>query len=341
MKRCVELAKNGLGRTYPNPLVGCVIVWKDTIIGEGWHQKPGEAHAEVNALKSVKEQSKLSAATLYVNLEPCSHQGRTPPCSDLIIKKGIKNVVIGMIDPNPKVAGQGVAKLKQSGIKVVVGCLAEEVKILNKRFLCAQLYQRPYVILKWAQTEDGFIAPKKQKMGHPTWITHISSKQLVHKWRSQEQGILVGKNTALKDNPQLNTRLWAGKNPVRLLIDPTLKSFSSSDKLHLYDRQIKTIVLCKHPDNNQNNLIFEAVNFQKEPIAQILNILFKHHLQSVIVEGGQKTLDSFLRENLWDEARVFTGKTRFHSGIKAPLLKKEPQQVCVLKKDQLKIYRND
>src|SRR5699024_3447478 len=200
MKRCLKLAKNGLGKTYPNPLVGSIIVWKDKIIGEGWHQKAGLPHAEVNAINSVKDKSKLKDSTLYVNLEPCSHYGKTPPCSDLIIKNNIKNVVIGSVDPNPEVAGNGVKKLQQFCENVKVGILNKECEELNKRFFTFQRKKRPYIILKWAETQDGFIAPKTQEIGKPTWITNPISKQLIHIWRREEQFIIVGLNTLLKDN---------------------------------------------------------------------------------------------------------------------------------------------
>lgn len=340
MKRCLELAKNGLGTTYPNPLVGCVIVWKDQIIGEGWHQKAGESHAEVNAINRVKDQDKLKESTLYVNLEPCSHYGKTPPCSDLIAAKGIKNIVIGTVDPNPKVAGKGVMKLTQSSTEMFVGCLEDECEELNKRFFTIQRKKRPYVILKWAQTKDGFIAPETQEPGKPFWITGSASKQLVHKWRSEEQSILVGQNTALKDNPQLNTRLWKGKNPVRILIDRNLKSFSSKERLYLLDQKNPTLVFCEHPEEYQENLNFEAIDFEKETVPQILNSLYNHGLQSLIVEGGQKTLQSFIDSDLWDEARIFTGDHYLKKGISAPVFNAIPSETCHLETDILNIYHN-
>lgn len=341
MRRCLTLAKKGLGNTYPNPLVGCVIVYNDQIIGEGWHQKAGSPHAEVNAINSVKDPSKLKEATLYVNLEPCSHHGKTPPCSDLIIEKGIKKVVIGTVDPNPQVAGNGVQKLMHHCEEMDVGFLEDECEALNKRFFTFQRAKRPYVILKWAETQDGFIARKTQEIGKPTWITNPYSKQLVHKWRSEEQGILVGLNTALKDNPRLNTRLWEGKNPVRILIDENLESFSSPVKLHLLDRQIKTIVFCDYPEENQENLIFESIDFDKEVTAQIMTRLYEYDLQSVIVEGGQQTLQAFIDSDLWDEARVFKGASYFKKGIKAPDFQQKISNKKFIQKDELSIYYND
>lgn len=340
MRRCLQLAKKGLGDTAPNPLVGCVLVLQDKIIGEGWHQKAGKAHAEVNAINSVKHQEQLKKATLYVNLEPCSHHGKTPPCSDLIIQKGIKKVVVGAKDPNPQVSGGGLEKLKQSGAQVEVGLLEKECKSVNKRFFTVQEQHRPYIILKWAQTQDGFIAPKTQKKGQPIWITNSFSKQLVHKWRSEEQGILVGLNTALKDNPKLNTRLWKGNNPTRILIDPNLKSFEERKQLHLYDQTIKTIVCTKQTVKNKHNLIFEQIDFQKEIIPQIMQVLYKHNLQSVIIEGGRETLKSFIKTNSWDEARVFTGQSYFKTGIKAPDFNYKPDQTFYFNKDKLELFYN-
>lgn len=341
LKRCIELAKNGLGRTYPNPLVGSVIVWNDQIIGEGWHQKAGEAHAEVNAIRSVKDSSKLKEATIYVNLEPCSHYGKTPPCVNLIIEKGIKNVVIGTVDPNPKVGGTGVQKLMEHCDQVHVGILADECEELNKRFFTYQRAKRPYVILKWAQTKDGFIAPKTQEPGKPFWISNPYSKQLVHQWRSEEQGILVGTYTALKDNPSLTTRLWAGKNPVRMVIDRNLKTLTTSTGLNLLDKKVKTIVFCEKPEESEENLIFEGIDFNGEVPEQILSRLYEHDLQSVIIEGGQKTLQGFIDAGLWDEARIFTGNQYLSEGVSAPDLNAVPKKTIQLQDDLLNYYYHD
>jgi|SRR5690625_642474 len=337
MRRCIQLAKNGLGKTYPNPLVGSVIIWNDKIIGEGWHQQSGKPHAEVNAIRSVKNPEKLKDSTMYVSLEPCSHYGKTPPCSDLIIQHQIKKVVIGTTDPNPQVAGEGIKKLKAHGLRVETGILEEECKDLNKRFFTFQTQKRPYVILKWAQTQDGFIAPASQEIGKPIWISNAYSKQLVHKWRSEEQSILVGLNTALKDNPQLNTRLWEGENPTRILIDKDLKSLSYPD-LHLLDQKIETIIFCKKPQKNQENLIFEGIDFHKDIPEQILARLYEHDLQSIIIEGGQKTLQAFIDANLWDEARVFTGSSYFKDGIKAPYFPHPANARISVNQDLLQVY---
>ena len=339
IKRCIELAKNGLGATYPNPLVGSVIVHNDSIIGEGWHQKAGAPHAEVNAVNSVKDESLLKKSTIYVSLEPCSHFGKTPPCSDLIIVKGIKKVVIGTVDPFAEVAGRGIKKLMEAGCEVQVGVLEQECQDLNKRFFTFHQKKRPYIILKWAQTADVFIAPKIQEKREPVWITNQYSKQLVHEWRSEEQSILVGTNTEIADNPKLNTRLWKGENPVRVVIDKDLKIPQESA---LFDGTIKTIVLTENvKSSGSNNLVFEKVNFQQNLPLQICEILYRHNLQSVIIEGGAKTLQTFIDNNLWDEARVFTGISEFHKGVKAPEFSGKMFSKTTLERDTLKFYKND
>ena len=339
IKRCIELAKNGLGATYPNPLVGSVIVHRDSIIGEGWHQKAGGPHAEVNAVNSVKDESLLKKSTIYVSLEPCSHFGKTPPCSDLIIAKGIKKVVIGTVDPFAEVAGRGIKKLMEAGCEVQVGVLEQECQDLNKRFFTFHQKKRPYIILKWAQTADGFIAPKIQEKREPVWITNQYSKQLVHKWRSEEQAILVGTNTAIADNPKLNTRLWKGENPVRVVIDKDLKIPQESA---LFDGTIKTIVLTENEKkSDNNNLAFEKLDFQQDLPNQICEVLYRHNLQSVIIEGGAKTLQTFIDTDLWDEARVFTGISEFHKGIKAPEFSGKMFSETALERDTLKFYKND
>ena len=339
IKRCIKLAKNGLGATYPNPLVGSVIVHRDSIIGEGWHQKAGGPHAEVNAVNSVKDESLLKKSTIYVSLEPCSHYGKTPPCSDLIIAKGIKKVVIGTVDPFAEVAGRGIKKLMEAGCEVQVGVLEQECQDLNKRFFTFHQKKRPYIILKWAQTADGFIAPKIQEKREPVWITNQYSKQLVHKWRSEEQAILVGTNTAIADNPKLNTRLWKGENPVRVVIDKDLKIPQESA---LFDGTIKTIVLTENEKkSDNNNLAFEKLDFQQDLPNQICEVLYRHNLQSVIIEGGAKTLQTFIDNNLWDEARVFTGISEFHKGVKAPEFSGKMFSKTTLERDTLKFYKND
>lgn len=345
INRCLDLAKNGLGNTYPNPMVGAVIVHENKIIGEGWHQQAGKPHAEVNAIASVKDESLLKQSSIYVNLEPCSHYGKTPPCSDLIIEKGIKKVVIGMLDPFEKVAGRGIQKLISAGCNVQVGVLEKECKELNKRFLCYHMQKRPYLILKWAASQDGFLSPylfpEVPKNPAPVWITGNQSKQLVHKWRSQEQAILVGANTVLADQPSLTTRLWKGKNPTRIVIDPHLKLDVSSK---VFNEEAKSIWIhdakleCKANENS----ICEGINFEDNPLQELMQVLYTHEIQSLIVEGGAYTLNAFIEANLWDEARVFNGKSIFNKGTAAPKL---PNSKLIseefINQDQLNLYKND
>ncbi|MCB7479655.1 bifunctional diaminohydroxyphosphoribosylaminopyrimidine deaminase/5-amino-6-(5-phosphoribosylamino)uracil reductase RibD [Christiangramia sediminis] len=339
IKRCIELAQNGLGTTYPNPMVGSVIVHKNKIIGEGWHKKAGEAHAEVNAINSVKDERLLKESTIYVCLEPCSHFGKTPPCSDLIIAKGIKRVVMGTMDPFAKIAGRGIKKLLDAGCEVKVGILEAECLELNKRFFTFHQKQRPYIILKWAQTNDGFIAPESREKKRPVWITNKYSGQLVHKWRSEEAAILVGTSTVMADNPALNVRKWTGNDPVRITVDKDLKISEDSSIL---DGGQKTIILCKDkPENSvKDNLIFEEIDFSENIANEICRILYKNELQSVIIEGGSKTIQQFLEANLWDEARVFTGNSHFGNGVKAPEISAFPLSEKRISEDNLKIYRN-
>ena len=338
LKRCIQLAKNGLGTTYPNPLVGSVIVFENQIIGEGWHQKAGEPHAEVNAINSVQDKSLLSKSTIYVSLEPCSHFGRTPPCSDLIIENKIPNVVIGTVDPNEKVAGKGIQKLILAGHNVTIGVLEEKCLELNKRFFTFQQKRRPYIILKWAETIDGFIAPKDKNEQKPVWITNQYSRQLVHKWRTEEQAILVGTQTVLDDNPNLNVRDWEGNSPIKIILD---RQNRVPEETSVFNSTEKTIVLSESKRTFKNeNCHSEILNFDRNLAQEICNILFQNNIQSIIIEGGARTLQTFIDANLWDEARVFKGKTTFKEGTKAPvfsgkLIKKEN-----ILEDQLLIFRN-
>lgn len=341
IKRCIELAKNGLGKTHPNPLVGSVIVLNDTIIGEGWHRKAGEPHAEVNAINSVKDKSQLKNATIYVNLEPCSHYGKTPPCANLIVANGIKNVVIGSIDTNSKVSGRGVAYLKNNGCNVIVGILESECVALNKRFFTFHNKKRPFVLLKWAETTDGFFDKLRNEVDEntPNWISNKYSQQLVHKMRAENEAILVGTTTALNDNPSLTVRSWKGSNPIRIILDRNLKI-----PLHynLFDKKVKTIVLTEDNivENSAENLLLETINFSNNVPKQICEVLYKHEIQSVIIEGGAQTLQSFIDTNLWDEAVVFVGDTLFNKGLKAPEIKKAPIKIKRISTDTLRIYKN-
>jgi diaminohydroxyphosphoribosylaminopyrimidine deaminase/5-amino-6-(5-phosphoribosylamino)uracil reductase len=338
MLRCIQLAKNGLGTTYPNPLVGSVIVYENKIIGEGWHEQSGMPHAEVNAITSVKNQSLLKNATIYVSLEPCSHFGKTPPCANLIIEKGIKNVIIGSMDPNPKVAGNGIKLLKDHGCNVVEGILEKECNDLNKRFFTFFKKQRTYIILKWAETSDGFISPKNKTEKSPVWITNKKSRQIVHKWRAEEASILIGTNTAIEDNPSLTTRDWDGNSPIRLVIDKNLKIPLEAN---VFDNSAKTIVITELRKENREQLIYETIDFSKNIAQQICEIIYRYKIQSLIVEGGAKTLQTFIDENLWDEARIFKGIPLFKEGTKAPLLNGNLVSETKIKQDSLKIILND
>ena len=344
MSRCLELAKNGLGTTYPNPMVGSVIVYNDTIIGEGWHKKSGEPHAEVNAIHAVKDTSLLKKATIYVSLEPCSHYGKTPPCCDLIIANKIPNVVIGTVDPNPKVAGKGIEKIIESGVNVTIGILEKECFELNKRFFTFHQKKRPYIILKWAETQDGFIAPKKDinekesQIRQPIWITNEISRQLVHKWRSEEDAILVGTQTVIDDNPKLTVRDWAGNNPIRIVLD---KNNRIPKESHVFDNHVKTIVFTQNKiSSTTENPIFEEINFGYNLASKIVESLHNHNIQSVIIEGGRQTLQTFIDENLWDEAKVFIGGNVFKNGIKAPILNRTNYTKTILANDELLTIRN-
>lgn len=345
MNRCIALAKNGLGMTYPNPMVGSVIVVDAKIIGEGWHRKAGGPHAEVNAVNSVKDKSLLKKATIYVSLEPCSHFGKTPPCCDLIIANDIPNVVVGCVDPNEKVAGNGIAKLKAAGKNVTImendpsfSELAKQCRELNKRFFTFHNKKRPYVILKWAESADGLIAPLSKNKQKPVWISNGYSRQLVHKWRSEEQAILVGTQTVIDDNPKLDVRDWSGENPVRLVID---KNNRISKESYIFDSQVKTMVFCADDlGQKKDNIVFENIDFSADVPKQIAGILHQHNLQSLIVEGGAKTLQSFIDSGLWDEARVFRSEIVLLEGIGAPRLEANPGQKYVIGSDELLIFRN-
>ena len=313
MQRCFDLAFKSQGYTYPNPLVGCVIVRGQKIISEGWHKKAGEDHAEVIAIKKVKEKKELKKSTLYVNLEPCCHKGKTPPCTELIIKSGIQNVVIGCLDPNINVNGKGVKELIKNGINVLVGVCMEKAMELNKRFFCFHEKKRPYIILKWAETDDGIISPKHKNNNRPYWISNDVSRQYVHKWRSQEHAILVGSKTVDFDNPQLNSRNWDNNNPIKIVIgNPKIKS---KDTLYI------------HNGNDLN-------------IKNITNFLHKKNIQSVLVEGGNKTLKTFIENNLWDEARVFKSTNKLKKGVLAPKINGTKFYEENIKDDNLKIIRN-
>jgi diaminohydroxyphosphoribosylaminopyrimidine deaminase/5-amino-6-(5-phosphoribosylamino)uracil reductase len=341
IKRCLQIAKNGIGVSRPNPSVGAVVVYQNKIIGEGFTSAYGGNHAEVNAINAVKDKVLLKEATIYVTLEPCSHFGKTPPCADLIVKHQLKNVVVGCVDSNSLVAGKGIERLINAGINVTVGVLEDECKEHHNRFFTVQNKKRPYIILKWAQTKDGFVAPLTKDEQKPVWISNPYSQQLVHKWRAQEHGILVGTNTVIADNPKLNVRSWTGQNPVRIVLDRTLRISENSSVL---DGSVKTIIITEKEEylfESSRELILETIDFSHNLAKQVCNVLQKHQIQSVIIEGGTQTLQTFIDENLWDEARLFVGETTFKVGVKAPVFKKVVKEEINIKTDVLKIYTND
>lgn len=333
MQRTLELAKLGMSSVSPNPLVGCVIVHDNKIIGEGWHQQYGQPHAEVNAIASVADKSLLSHSTLYVNLEPCAHFGKTPPCTDLLIQHKIKRVIIANSDPNPLVNGNGIKKLTENNIDVTVGVLEHEGATLNKRFFTAQLKHRPYIILKWAQTADGFIAHKNLDS---KWISSELSRQLVHKWRSEEDAVLVGGRTVQHDNPQLNVRDWSGRNPIRIIFDRFLRL---NENLHVFDKNQPTLCYNVLKHEEYANLVFIRVS-ENNFIQDVLHDMHQRKIQSVLVEGGTETFSLFLEKNLWDEARVFTSDRNFESGIAAPLLPVRSEQTSMIGNDRLELFYN-
>ncbi len=321
-------------------MVGSVIVHDGKIIGEGYHQKFGENHAEVNAIEAVKDKKLLKNSTLFVNLEPCSHQGKTPPCSDLIIRMGIPHVVIGMVDPNAVVAGKGIRKMKQSGIKVEVGFMESECRFLNRRFITFHEKKRPYIILKWAQSADGFIDIVRQKetaIG-PHWISGPYEQMLVHKWRSEEMAILVGTNTVEKDNPALNVRDWAGDSPQRFVIDRTLRL---DNDLKLMNGSFPSVIFTEKQQAPGTGKKSIPIDFSKDIWPQIMKHLYDLDLVSVLIEGGGDTINSLINSGLWDEARVFTGYKNFGDGVKAPVIQTKPVQHHQTWNTELGFYFND
>jgi len=346
MRRCLQLAAHGLGGTYPNPLVGCVIVHQGRIIGEGWHRKAGEAHAEVHAINSVKDKTLLKESELYVNLEPCSHHGRTPPCADLIVKMGVPRVFIGSLDENALVNGAGVARLNKGGCRVTAGILEKECKELNKRFFTFHREKRPYIILKWAESADGFLSPavSRADVRSPIWISNAYSRQLVHKWRAEEGAILVGTRTVALDDPSLTVRDVKGMPIWRLVIDKEVKSDWHSK---IFQGEVETVVFAdkfesqkRVPKELKDNVRIEGLDFEASVPGQITDFLFDKGVQSLIVEGGAVTLNAFLEAGLWDEARVFIGKAQFKEGLKAPKSVGTPFVTTIIEEDRLLIYRN-
>lgn len=367
MNRCLLLAKKGLGNVAPNPMVGCVIVHQNKIIGEGYTSPYGGNHAEVNAIQSVKNKAFLEESTLYVSLEPCAHFGKTPPCANLIVEHNIPKVIIGCIDTFSEVSGKGIEKLKKAGIDVRVGILERECLELNKRFFTFYNKKRSYIILKWAETIDGFIDVDRPiiQSCHPelvegttkkitkldeianqvrndakvdNWITTPLSKKLVHKWRSEEPAIMIATNTAINDNPKLNVREWAGKNPLRIVLDLHNRL---PQHLNVFDNSIPTLIFTAVELENQSHIEFCKIDATKNIINQILENLYQRNIQSVIIEGGKQLLQSFIDNNTWDEARVFVGEKQFIKGLVAPTLNKAPKFKQNINTDILSIYYND
>ncbi|MCB9361463.1 MAG: bifunctional diaminohydroxyphosphoribosylaminopyrimidine deaminase/5-amino-6-(5-phosphoribosylamino)uracil reductase RibD [Flavobacteriales bacterium] len=363
MQRCLLLAKKGLGSVAPNPMVGCVIVHQNKIIGEGYTSPYGGNHAEVNAIQSVKNKAFLKESTLYVSLEPCAHFGKTPPCANLIVEHNIPKVIIGCIDTFSEVSGKGIEKLKNASIDVSLGLLEKECLELNKRFFTFHNKRRPYIILKWAETIDGFIdvdrpiipschpelvegTTKHSKIAEQArnddkidnWITTPLSKKLVHKWRSEESAIMIATNTALNDNPKLNVREWAGKNPLRVVLDINNRL---PQHLNILDNSLSTLVFTSVNKENQDNIEYCIIDSSKNIVNQILENLYTRNIQSIIIEGGKQLLQSFIDNNTWDEARVFVGKKQFTKGLVAPTLNKSPKFKQNISTDILSIYYND
>jgi len=332
--KCISLARKGALDVSPNPMVGCVIVNDGEIIGEGYHKEFGKNHAEVNAINSVKDKSALRNSILYVNLEPCCHHGKTPPCTDLIIKYNIPKVVIGCIDTFSKVSGQGIKKLKDNSVEVIYGVLEKDCIELNKRFFCYHIKKRPYIILKWAKSKDNFIAPINQEK--PFWMTCEKSKKLVHSWRAEEDAILVGRKTVVADNPSLTVRMCEGKNPIRIVID---KELSLNEKSNVFDDQSETIVF-----NNIKTAIIDKTTYLKADFnnlnQDILNQLYNRDILSLIIEGGAITINSFIEKNLYDEIRIFTTDKFLKKGVNSPefpdinLIK-----TSIINNDKLEVYK--
>ncbi len=340
MQRCLELARLGLGAVSPNPMVGAVVVCDGKIIGEGYHEKYGQAHAEVNAIQQVLDgfdnyEELLRRSAIYVSLEPCAHYGKTPPCADLIIKHQIPRVVVGCRDPFNQVNGKGIEKLRAAGVEVTCGVFEKQCQWLNRRFFTRVQKHRPYVILKWAQTADGFFAPDN---GKQLWITGHESKKLVHQWRGEEDAILVGKNTALIDNPRLDVRYGEGKSPIRIVIDRRLELSSG---LNLFDQSVETLVFNEIKTGVNGKIKYIALeDFDRYVPQYILYQLYLRDIQSVIIEGGAHTLNSFIDAGLWDEARIFTGKDTLTSGIEAPIITGNCISETLSGPDELRILVN-
>lgn len=334
ISRCIELAKKALRNTYPNPLVGAVIVHNDEIIGEGYHEMAGQPHAEINAINSVKNPELLKDSTIYVSLEPCAHFGKTPPCANKLVEVGFKKVVIGTLDSHEKVNGKGKRILEDAGLEVIFGVLENECQELNKRFLTYHQKQRPYIVLKWAQSADKFL----DKDFKPTQIGNSVTKQFVHELRSNEHAILVGTNTALVDNPSLTTRQVVGRNPVRILIDFDLKV---PQNFQLYNDEAKTIVFNAEKDAVEANITFIKIS-KENFLINLMTKLYEHQIQSVIIEGGKFTLQQFIDQNIWDEAIIIKNENlNLQNGTSAPFFNFKPFEVKNFRDNTIELYKNN
>ena len=314
MQRCINLGEKALGKTYPNPNVGCLLFYDGKIISEGYTSQAGQNHAEVNVINKINDRDILRKSTLYVTLEPCSHHGKTPPCCNAIFNKNIKRVVVGCKDPNELVNGSGIKYLNKKGVKVKVGVLENECRELHKRFFTYQNKKRPYIILKWAETSDGFISPLKNNTGRPFWISNKYTRQIVHKWRSQENAILVGSKTYITDNPILDSRNWNNNNPQRFII-------AGNNKI-----QSKRFDIIRH----DKTLSVDNIN----------QILFEKNIQSILVEGGKKTLETFIKSGCWDEARIIKNEKKINNGIRSPILNSKINNVLKVDDDLIQTYFN-
>lgn len=339
MARCLQIASYGVGNVSPNPLVGAVIVHNNMIIGEGFHRKYGEPHAEPNAINSVKNKALLSESTLYVSLEPCSHYGKTPPCANLIVESKIPRVIIGTLDPNPCVAGRGVEILRNAGIEVLVGVMEDECRETNKRFFTFQVHKRPYVLLKWAQTHDGFIDKiRTDSTEKPLSISNSITSQLTHKMRSENQSILVSTNTVVLDNPSLTVRNWSGKSPLRIALDRQNRIPENS---HILDGSVQSIVFTEDERPAKPNVEYVMMNFDENCLNTILKQIHKRNIHSVMVEGGAKLLNSFIKAGYWDEANVEVSGQIIHEGISAPIFNKQPVRRTIIEGHEWLFFKNE
>ncbi len=340
MQRAIELSLKGAGNVKPNPMVGAVLVHNNVIIGEGYHYRYGGPHAEVVAIENTKNQHLLPESTLFVTLEPCIHYGKTPPCAHLIVKKGIKKVVIGTIDPNPKVAGKGIEYLKKHNVEVIQSVLEADCRFNNRRFFIFHEQNRPYIILKWAKTLDGFIDVNREdnEKPHINWITKKHLKMLVHQWRHEECAIVTGARTVINDNPHLTTREWPGRNPLRVILATEQELPQDANVMN---NETPTIIFSyNNYEKLNNNTVFFKLNKNEDVLDQLCKHLLSLNIQSLIVEGGKYLLESFIKKNLWDEARVFTGNITFGSGLPTPVIPQTHHSSYIINNDRLTIWYN-